>query len=81
MDKFVKQLFYGLIILITVIHTIDIIRDVHTKDIIMYDDCVNACKYKSYSGYKLGSDWHPDSCFVEQYDRTECVRSCEVILE
>ena len=69
-DIFIKQLFWGLILLVAVLTMIRIIDDASSQDQDMYEECLDACTKKPTS-------WNQNPQIINYgYDRVECVRVC-----
>ncbi len=70
LDIMLRELFIGVMILITVLTMIRIIDDASSRNEDMYKECLDACTKKPTS-------WNQNPQIINYgYDRVECVRVC-----
>lgn len=71
-----KELFLGLLILVTITAMVRIIETKATESNTLYEACLDACVEKPFG-------WTTDipEDFQFDYDRTECIRVCNSMLQ
>lgn len=68
-DMTLKTLFWGLILLLIIVHTLNTIDDKINENKEMYHSCLDACTEKPYY-------WIQSPKVVNVGDRVECIRVC-----
>lgn len=46
-----------------------------------YMMCTDACSGSYFMGIKKGDDLNLKSCYVNEFDRTDCIDNCRVVLK
>ncbi|GAF95963.1 unnamed protein product [marine sediment metagenome] len=75
-DRMIVQLFKWLILLIIVTNLLNMVTHDVMKDEKVHEKCLSACSQKHFMGTKIGLDNERDSCTVTEFDRTNCIDSC-----
>ena len=75
-DIFLKQLGIFFLILITLVVSLRIIEESNERFEIVYKNCVDACSEKHFSGIEVGIDGDTTKNYVTEFDRTDCIDSC-----
>lgn len=73
--KCIELLFYWLLALILLTTVLGWVTYTLIEDQTVHSNCVDACSKKGFLGTELGLDGDL-GCKVNEYDRTECVKSC-----
>lgn len=75
-DIFLKELGIFFLIVILLVSGLRIIEESNKRFEIVYKNCVDACSQKHFSGVKVGLDGESGSSYVNEFDRTDCIDSC-----
>lgn len=79
-----RLVFYFLMFLLMLILVSNIFSWVDSKineDKYIYNKCADSCAKKHFMGIKVGNDMLSTSCVVQEFDRTECIMSCNSLVK
>ena len=77
--KVLIQLFIWVIAFIVIINVMQFGIAKLQEDRLIYNKCADSCKVKYFSGVKIGDDARSNACFVEEFDRTQCIKNCNIL--
>ncbi len=91
LDWMLKDLLNWFLVFIIITSTFTIINNDKDNLEAMYNSCVSACNEKHFSGLQVGEDRAicrtkgdvkvcVENPFVEEFDRTPCINSCNIML-
>lgn len=78
--KLILQVVGGFLVFILVANMFGAITSKMSEKRAIHYNCVSACKQKHFVGVKEGFDSFSKNCYVEEFDRTECIKDCNDLL-
>lgn len=79
--KLIFQMAIGLLCFIIIANLASGIVAKITEKRIIHKNCLDSCEKKHFLGIKLGEDSDKNNCFVEEFDRTDCIKNCNDFYE
>lgn len=77
-DMFLRELMTWLIILIVVAQVFSMISSKVTEKRHIVNNCLDECGERHFSGIQVGLDGSESACYVKEFDRTNCIKTCMV---
>lgn len=75
-DKIVHSILVIFICFILLLTLVTLIQHLTQQNYLAYKSCVSSCSEKHWSGIETGADGERTKYYVQEFDRTFCIKHC-----